>query len=107
MLASGRLSGSHKRWLRARNLGRAVAAAPVNGPAVWTVIVTVVSASPALICVGENDEQDAPVGSPEQVYVTLVLNVAEPTGEINIVVEAVCPGLAGGGDARGAGTLKS
>src|ERR1035438_10085848 len=49
-----------------------------------------------------------PVGSPAvHVYVTLLAKVVPPTGEINIVVEVDCPGFAGGGFVRVAGTLKS
>jgi len=80
----------------------------VKGPAVWTVIVTVSGEFVvALIWVGLK-EQVAPVGSPaEHVYVTLLPNVPAPTAEIDMVVEADCPGLAAGGAARDAGTVKS
>ncbi len=102
--ASGRLSGSHSRCFLPSDLCGDVPATPVNGPAVWTVIVTLVAPDPALICVGLN-EQVVPVG-PEHPNTTLLVNVL-PTGETNIVVDAVCPGLAAGGFVRDAGIVKS
>jgi hypothetical protein len=53
------------------------------------------------------NEQVAPVGSPaEHVYVTLLVNVPAPTGEINMVVEVDCPGLAAAGGVSVPGTVK-
>lgn len=105
--ASGRLSGSHSRSSWPNSLCRAPPTAPVNGPAVWTVIVTVVAGDPAVIWAGLN-EHVAPAGNPaEHVYVTLVLNVvAGGVGEINMVVVVVCPGLEPAGGVSVAGTVK-
>jgi hypothetical protein len=62
----------------------------VNGPAVWTVTVTVCPEPPELTWVGLN-EQVAPVGNPDvHAYVTLLLNVP-PAGTVSsgIDVEVV------------------
>lgn len=79
----------------------------MNGPAVWTVMVTVFGdVAPALIWVGEN-EQVAPVGSPEHALnVTLLLKLALPAVATDMVVEVDCPGFPAAGAVRVAGTVK-
>ena len=55
-----------------------------------------------------NKQDEMPVGSPAvHVYLTLPLKVVPPTGEINMVVEVDCPGLAAVGAVRVAGTVKA
>jgi hypothetical protein len=70
------------------------------------VTVIAVPALPAPSCDGEN-EQVAPAGSPEQVYVTGAVNEVEPTGETVMVVEVDCPAFAAAGAVKLAGTLTS
>ena len=67
-------------------------AIPENGPAVWTVIVTLVL--PALT---EENAQNAPAGSPEQAKVKGAVKVPAPTGDIVMMVDVDCPGFAAGG----------
>lgn len=88
---------------------RASPAVPVNGPSVWTATVTLVAGLPAVIgLAGVNKQDEMPVGSPAvHVYLTLPLKVVPPTGEINMVVEVDCPGLAAVGAVRVAGTVKA
>ena len=80
---------------------------PLNGPAVWTVIVTVAGdAAFALIWVGLN-EYVTPAGRPDSAYVTLLVNALPPTVEMDMVVDVDCPGLAAVGAVRVAGTVKA